>query len=92
MAHCQLQYNEYDAALELSNRSLQLEPDNVKGLYRRCLSYSGLKMYEEAWQDVQDILKIDPQDKAVLQKANELKLKIDRINNDYANVVKKMFT
>ncbi|CAB3248638.1 unnamed protein product [Arctia plantaginis] len=91
LAHCQLQFNEYSAALDLVNKTLKLDPQNDKALYRRCLAYSGLNMYEEAWKDIQHVLTLDPENKAAQQKANTLKPIIEKINNDYANVIKKMF-
>ncbi|XP_059048451.1 uncharacterized protein LOC131843737 [Achroia grisella] len=92
LAHCQLQYNEYDAALELCNRALKHDPDNLKALYRRCVAYSGLNMYEEAWTDIQRVLQIDPNDKAAQQKAISIRPKVEHINKEYTNLIKKMFT
>ncbi|XP_075982712.1 uncharacterized protein LOC142980964 [Anticarsia gemmatalis] len=91
LAHCQLQFNEYDAALQLCNKALNFDPENVKALYRRCTAYSGLQMYEDAWRDIQCALTINSNDKAAQQKANALKPKIEKINKEYANVIKKMF-
>lgn len=48
-------------------------------------------MYEEAWTDIQLVLKLDPGDKAAQQRANELRPKIDKINKEYSTVIKKMF-
>ncbi|CAH2044859.1 unnamed protein product, partial [Iphiclides podalirius] len=91
LAHCQLQFNEYEAALELCNRALKHDPDNSKALYRRCLSYQGLQLYEEAWNDIQKVLRLDPNDKAAQNKASELRPKIEKINKEYTSVIKKMF-
>ncbi|XP_049878212.1 uncharacterized protein LOC126375313 [Pectinophora gossypiella] len=91
LAHCQLQFNEYEAALELCNRALKLEPDNIKVLYRRSLAHTGLKLFEEAWRDIQAVLQLDPNDKAARQKANALKPIIEKINKEYESVIKKMF-
>ncbi|XP_041970026.1 atlastin-like [Aricia agestis] len=73
LAHCQLQFQEYGAALELCSRALSQDPDNLKALYRRSIAYSGLHMYEEAWGDIQHALAIDPNDKASQLKANEIR-------------------
>lgn len=91
MAHCQLQFEEFGATLDLCSRALKYDPDNIKALYRRCIAYVGLHMYEEAWEDIQRALNIDPNDKASLQKAAELRPHIEKINKDYSNVIKKMF-
>lgn len=92
LAHCQLQYNEYDAARQLCNKVLTLCPDNVKALYRRCTAYMGLKMYEEAWKDIQEVLKVDPNDKSARQKETELRPIIENKKKEYSDVFKKMFS
>lgn len=91
LAHCQLQYDEYDAALQLCNKALSFHSDNPKALYRRCLAYVGLKMYEEAWADIQNALKHGPNDKAIQQKASMLKPIVEKRKQEYSNVIKKMF-
>ncbi|CAF4866641.1 unnamed protein product [Pieris macdunnoughi] len=91
LAHCQLQFNEYEAAIELCNLALKNDPENIKSLYRRCISLAGLKMYDEAWTDIQHVLQLDPNDKAAKLKATELKPMIEKLNEDYTNVIKKMF-
>ncbi|PZC76802.1 uncharacterized protein LOC110377356 [Helicoverpa armigera] len=91
LAHCQLQYDEYEATLELCNKALKFDPVNIKALYRKCSAHSGLHMYEDAWTDIQSALRIDPNDKAAQLKANSLKPKIEKINKDYTTVIKKMF-
>ncbi|CAK1547515.1 unnamed protein product [Leptosia nina] len=91
LAHCQLQFNEYEAALKLCSLALKNDPENIKSLYRRCIAYAGLHMYEEAWADIQHVLQIDPHDKAAKLKANELRPLIKKVNEDYSNVIKKMF-
>lgn len=91
MAHCQLQFEEYGATVDLCSRALKLDPDNLKALYRRSIAYTGLLMYEEAWGDVQRALEIDPTDKVSIAKAKELRPHIEKINKEYANTIKKMF-
>ncbi|CAG5004562.1 unnamed protein product [Parnassius apollo] len=91
LAHCQLQFNEYEASLELCNRAIKHDPDNVKALYRRCQSYHGLQMYEEAWNDIQHVLNLNPNDRAAQNKASELRPRIEKINKEYTSVIKKMF-
>lgn len=91
LAHCQLQHDEYEATIELCEKALKFDPVNVKALYRKCSAHSGLHMYEEAWTDIQEALRLEPNDKAAQLKANSLKPKIEKINKDYTTVIKKMF-
>ncbi|KAG6442048.1 peptidyl-prolyl cis-trans isomerase FKBP4 [Manduca sexta] len=92
LAHCQLYFGCFEGALVLCNKALALQPDNIKSLYRRSVAYSGLDMYEEAWEDIQHALRLFPNDKSAQQKAKELKPKIEKINKSYSEVIKKMFT
>ncbi|XP_023944609.1 uncharacterized protein LOC112050551 [Bicyclus anynana] len=91
MAHCQLQFDEFGATLDLCSRTLKLDHNNIKALYRQSIAYTGLAMYEEAWGDIQRALEIDPTDKASIAKAKELRPHIEKINKDYSTVIKKMF-
>ncbi|VVD01465.1 uncharacterized protein LOC126965083 [Leptidea sinapis] len=91
LAYCQLHFNEYEAALDLCNRAIKYDPDSVKALYRRCISYAGLGMFEEAWADIKHALSVDPSDKALQAKAKELSPTIEKINKNYENICKKMF-
>ncbi|XP_063831174.1 uncharacterized protein LOC135080466 [Ostrinia nubilalis] len=91
LAHCQLHYNQHEAAEILCTNALQFDPDNVKALYRRSLAFAGVKKYEEAWEDIQKALKLDPNDKAVKQKAKDIKDIMDNIKRKYDETIKKMF-
>ncbi|XP_072929618.1 uncharacterized protein [Epargyreus clarus] len=91
LAHCQLQHGEYRATVDLCSQALTYDLQNTKALYRRGVACMHLNMYEEAWDDIQRALSIDPNNKAALQKATELKPKIAEINKNYSHVIKKMF-
>ncbi|XP_073950069.1 tetratricopeptide repeat protein 9C-like [Choristoneura fumiferana] len=91
LSHCQLHYEEFQAAADLCTCSLKYDEQNVKALYRRSTAYFGLHLYEEAWRDIQQVLKLDPHDKAAQQKASIIEPKMRSINKEYKNVIKKMF-
>lgn len=91
LALCQLQFKEYDAALQLCNQVLKLDAQNIKAVYRRSTAYMGLKMYEEAWSDIQLALRMDPCDVMTQQRAMQIKPYIDEIYSDYSSVIKRMF-
>lgn len=48
-------------------------------------------MVEEAWNDIQKVLRLDRNDKAAQIKANEIRPKIEKINKEYTSMIKKMF-
>ncbi|XP_063387508.1 uncharacterized protein LOC134673448 [Cydia fagiglandana] len=91
LTHCQLHYEEYQAAFDLCTCTLKYDNDNIKALYRRAVANYGLQKYEEAWMDIQQVLKLDPNDKAAQQKALLIEPKMRTVNKEYKNVIKKMF-
>ncbi|XP_038206959.1 FK506-binding protein-like [Zerene cesonia] len=91
LAFCQLKFDEFEAAKQLCDRALQHDPDNLKSRYRRCVAHTGLKMYEEAWEDIQFVLAVNPDDVDAQARADHLSPIIDRITSNYNNMVRRMF-
>ncbi|XP_023025156.2 unc-45 myosin chaperone [Leptinotarsa decemlineata] len=60
-----LKQENYDAALEDCERSLQIIPSDPKALFRRCQALEALKRYEEAYRDATQIFKDDPANKPI---------------------------
>ncbi|KAJ8954660.1 hypothetical protein NQ314_007060 [Rhamnusium bicolor] len=60
-----LKLENYEAALEDCDKSLQISPLDPKALFRRCQALEGLKRYEEAYRDATQIFKDDPTNKAI---------------------------
>lgn len=56
LALCHLQLESYGPALDAATRSLELDPKNMKALYRRCLANKGLKMWDEAQEDLAELI------------------------------------
>lgn len=60
-----LKLNRHEEALEDCDKSLEITPNDPKGLFRRCQALEGLKRYEEAYRDATQIFKDDPTNKAI---------------------------
>lgn len=65
MAMCYLKLEKWHKARENCRYVLELEPDNVKALYRRAQTYSEEKNWDEAEADIKKALELSPDDKAV---------------------------
>ncbi|KAL3872386.1 hypothetical protein ACJMK2_040315 [Sinanodonta woodiana] len=65
MAACQLKYNNFSAAKANCTKALNIEPQNVKGLYRRAQAYLELGDLYSARNDLLMAIKIEPGSKAV---------------------------
>lgn len=59
-AQCRLLDNDYYAVIEHCNEVLQLEPNNVKALYRRGKAHAGAWNPDEACQDFQRAAELNP--------------------------------
>lgn len=61
-------------AKDNANLALEIEPENVKGLFRRGLSYLSIKEYEKAKADFERVIQLDPGNKAAkVELANTVK-------------------
>ncbi|KAL5232736.1 hypothetical protein ACI65C_000146 [Semiaphis heraclei] len=73
-ALCYLKTNEFKLAIIDCTSSLELDHTYVKAFQRRSAAYMALGMYDEARRDIQDILKLEPNNK-------QAKLDIEVVNN-----------
>lgn len=55
-----LKTNNYEKAIENSNRVLEKDPNNVKALFRRAQAYAATKEFESAKRDLVAAAKIEP--------------------------------
>ncbi|KAL9673708.1 hypothetical protein QQ045_029969 [Rhodiola kirilowii] len=64
-AACKLKINELLGAAKQCTKALEVDPDNVKALYRRCKAYLRANEFEKAETDIRKALLIDPNDRDV---------------------------
>ncbi|KAK4392548.1 Peptidyl-prolyl cis-trans isomerase FKBP65 [Sesamum angolense] len=74
-AACKLKLGEDQAASRLCTKVLQLDPCNVKALFRRSQAYMRTSDLEKAEEDINRALAIDPNNKDVKIKLKELREK-----------------
>ena len=73
---------------EYCGSALELEPNNVKGLFRRGQAYVKLHEYEKAKNDFTKAQELDKENKAVM---NQLR-QIDSLMKKEKQMYQKMFT
>ncbi|KAL9645555.1 hypothetical protein ABK040_000618 [Willaertia magna] len=66
----------YGAALEDSDKAIQLDSKYTKAYYRRGTAHLGLSKLEEALEDFKEALKLSPTDKLIIEKVNLCKKEI----------------
>lgn len=74
-----LKQQQFEKVLESCNLGLQIEPDNIKGLYRRSQAYINLKRYAEAEADLSRALEIEPTNSSVTHSLEFLKRKLHSV-------------
>lgn len=63
LAACQLKMHSYDYVVDNCTKALDIDPQNVKCIYRRAEAYFGLKKFDLCEKDVTEGLKIEPKSK-----------------------------
>ena len=74
-AICFLKQNNFQSAIYECNLVLKQDPTNIKALYRRACARSGYGLINQAKEDLESLLKVDPTNKSALSelaKVNKL--------------------
>jgi hypothetical protein len=64
---------DWKLSLKACNAALMLEPDSVKGLYRRAVALAGLEQGEEAEGDLRRVLAMAPENRDAQRRLRELR-------------------
>lgn len=91
MASCHLQRKNFEYALQLCEKVLQIEPHNVKALYRHAIAAKELQNYVVARDDLKILLQVEPSNTAAKEKYKELKYITKEMDEKYSVLVKNMF-
>lgn len=91
LAACQLQNCSYDYAVENCAQALEIDPKNVKALYRRGTALIQLQEYERAKCDLEQAKNLDPKNPAVDRQLELLKERTCKLNKYFAVAMKKLF-
>jgi len=90
-AICLIKEKKWKDALEQTEKVLEVEPKNIKGLYRKGLVLIGLDRWEEAMKLLVEAKELDPTNTAIQQEIQKLKHKINQHNKREANIYKNLF-
>lgn len=90
MAACQLKVEAYDAAIKSCLCVLDLQPDNVKALFRIGKAYTAKGETKNGIQYLQKALKLEPDSKVIKQEIRKLSQKISKETELEKDMYKKM--
>ena len=92
IAACQLKYpNNSEYVIKNCTNCLEIDANNVKALFRRALGYLEIDELDKANSDLTNALKIEPHNKAVVEKLESIKESIKMKNDKLSSNLKKMF-
>ncbi|CAM6089988.1 unnamed protein product [Calypogeia fissa] len=90
-AACKLKLKDHKEAVKLTTKVLEVEPQNVKALYRRGQAYIELYDLDVAEWDYKKALELDPQNREIRAAVKALKLKQAEQNKKEAKMYSNMF-
>eukprot|EP01080_Neovahlkampfia_damariscottae_P010893 gene10893-3597_t len=88
---CYLKLNNYQKSLDNVQKALHINPDNVKGIFRRGQSYLGLNDLDRAKVDLLKARETYPNDSQIKKEIERLNLKFKQSEQKEKNMMKKMF-
>jgi FK506-binding protein 4/5 len=91
IASCHLQCKNYCHVIEMCNKVLFLEPNNVKALFRRAVAYMETQEFDQAKKDFNQVQRLEPENAAARDKLQELKKWQKKSDAKMAAAIKKMF-
>lgn len=90
MAACQLKVEAYDAAMKSCQAVLDLQPENVKALFRLGKAHTAKGNTKEGIQYLQKAFRLEPESKVIKQEIKKLSQKISKETELEKNMYKKM--
>lgn len=91
LAACQLHNGTYHHVVTNCTRALEIEPENVKALFRRGSALIQLQEYENAKGDLEKAVVLDPKNLPVKQQMALLKQRMQMLDKYFAGAMKKLF-
>lgn len=91
MAACQLRFGNHEHALRLCDKTLSVDPDNVKALVRRCRAAAELRMFDAALADGRRAAALQPGNAVVRRCLAVAESGVRAQDVRYEHMVRKMF-
>jgi len=92
LAACHFQWRNYRSVVELSEKVIEVQPNNVKTLYRKGVANMELQEFDEAEKDLIAGRKLEPNNRAVNEKLGQVQQRKKIAEAKLAQRMKKMFS
>ncbi|CAD8102952.1 unnamed protein product [Paramecium sonneborni] len=87
---CYIKQKEYQMGKDFANKALEVEANNVKGLYRRGICLMNLQEFKAAGEDIKRILEIEPNNEDAKLAWEQLLKKKEQIKQRQKAISEKM--
>uniref|UniRef100_T1IZI4 RING-type domain-containing protein n=1 Tax=Strigamia maritima TaxID=126957 RepID=T1IZI4_STRMM len=87
LIRCKRKLNEFEAALELTNKLLESSPQSFEAYYARTRIYRDMKQIIASLQDLETAMKLAPQNKDVHRVLKHLQDELKEMNNPAGNLL-----
>lgn len=91
LAACQLKFNLFNHVVRNCSRVLEVDPTNLKGLYRRAKALLAMKDFESSREDLLKAKEIDPSNQAVNELLRTVEVQESAHRAKYKDALKTMF-
>lgn len=91
LAACQLKFQQSHLSAKNCTKVLQLEPENVKALYRRGQALANMSDFEQARLDLMKAKELEPGNRAIEEQLRVLNSKEQAQKAKYKDAMKSMF-
>lgn len=91
LASCYLKHRDYEIVLDLCKKTLKVDEDNIKALYKSGVAYTEVHLYEEAREMFKRLLELEPNNKAAAEKLAFVNVKLQEVTSRVNNMIKRMF-
>ncbi|XP_043489147.1 peptidyl-prolyl cis-trans isomerase FKBP4-like [Polistes fuscatus] len=91
LAGCHILNQNYEYVIQLCNKILDKDKNNVKALYRRGVAYGKLKNIENAVPDLKKVITLEPHNVAAKEQFLIYNQKLQEANQKCKDMVKRMF-
>ncbi|XP_033096200.1 protein unc-45 homolog B-like isoform X2 [Anneissia japonica] len=91
---CHLKLEKYEKAAQDASSALDIEPADIKALFRKCLALEKLEKHAEAYKEARRLIHLDPKNTAVQSLLQRLTVHISQVAQQTAktdNKVSSMF-
>ena len=85
---CQLKSERFEYAAKNCTKALEIDPENVKALYRRSIAFTELNELENAKKDIEMGLKIDSDNIALKNHLQQIEIKVKEQDKKMGKVMK----